>query len=521
LSNWNKYYFLVIDTMRPIKNKFVLLFSPHSEKGGLRLVSISLLAAASFIEKDYDVRIFQSYDKKDYLEALEHLDRAICVGISAMTGYQITDALIFAKLVRSKNSRIPIVWGGVHGTINPAQTAQSPFVDIVVKGQGEETFAELVRALDQGKPIDKILGITYKKEGRVINNPDRPYKSINEFPPIPYHVLGDTINKYIKKNAYADRNLIYLTSAGCPFRCRFCYLGNPSFERAYDPYPAERVIREVKKLVENYHITGIEMRDSNFFVNEKRCRDIFLGLIKEGIKLKISVLNGRVDQLANFDDSFWELMSRIGVAQLLVGAESGDQEMLDYVDKKIRVEDIIECEKKARKVGITITNSFMTGFPIKKENLAASNKQLKKELNSTIDLIIRLLKINPLDDIHVFFYTPYPGSYLYEESIKAGFKEPQSLEEWGEINLHAVTVPWVTNAHKKKVLFLRQLLLLKKLSCGEYFDKKAGTSKKIYWLKKIKINKILEKFIDFRLHFKFFYFPVEKLIFSSIKLLKE
>ena len=499
--------------MRPINNKFILLFSPQPTEGGKRLVPLPLLAISSFIEKDYDIRIFHSYDKEDYLEALEHLDKAICVGISAMTGYQITDGLIFAKLVRSKNSKVPIVWGGVHGTTNPVQTAQSPLVDIVVRGQGEETFAELVRALDQGRSLDNISGITYKKDGRVINNPNRPYKSINEFPPIPYHVLGDTINKYIKNNAFADRNLIYLTSAGCPFRCRFCYLGNPIFERAYDPYPAERVIREVKNLVESYHITGVEMRDSNFFVNEKRCRDIFSGLIKEGVRLRLSVLNGRADQLANFDDSFWELMSRAGVAQLLVGAESGDQDMLNYIDKRIKVEDIIECERKAKKVGIKIVNSFMTGYPIKKENLTNPKKQLNKELNGTIDLIGRLLRINPLDDVHLFFYTPYPGSFFYEESIGAGFKEPQSLEEWAGIDLNTVTVPWITNAHKKKVIFLRQLFLLKKLFCSEYFDKKAETNKKIYWLKKMKINKILENFIDFRLRSKFFYFPMEKLIF--------
>jgi len=499
--------------MRPTKRKFVLLFSPNPTKGGKRLVPIPLLAISSFIENDYDIRIFHSYDRQDYMKALEHLDEAICVGISAMTGYQITDGLAFAKLVRNTNSKVPIIWGGVHGTINPVQTAQSPFVDIVVRGQGEETFAELVQALDQGKSLDNILGITYKKDGRIINNPDRHYKSINEFPPIPYHVLGDTINKYIKKNSFADRNLIYLTSAGCPFRCRFCYLGNPIFERAYDPYPAERVIEEVKRLVESYHITGVEMRDSNFFINEKRCRDIFTGLIKEGIKVKISVLNGRADQLANLDDSFWGLMSRAGVAQVLVGAESGDQDMLDYIDKKIKVEDIIECERKANKVGINIVNSFMTGFPIKEDNLSHPNKQLKQELNSTIDLINSLLQINPLDDVHLFFYTPYPGSYLYEESIRAGFKEPRSLEEWAEIDLNSVTVPWITSSHKNKVLFLRQLFLLKKLFSSEYFDKKAETNKKLRWLKKTKINKILETVIDFRLRTKFLYFPVEKLIF--------
>lgn len=477
---------------------------------------LSLLAISSFIESDYDVRIFHSYDKKEYLEALEHLDKAVCVGISSMTGYQITDGLAFAKLVREKNNNVPIVWGGVHATINPVQTVQSPFVDIVVRGQGEETFAELVRTLDQGKPLDNILGITYKKDGRVINNPGRPHKSINEFPTIPYCVLGDTINKYIKKNSFADKNLIYLTSSGCPFSCRFCWLGNPDFKRMYDPYSADRVIREVKELVEKYHINGVEMRDYNFFVNEQRCRDILSGLIKEGIKVRISVLNGRADQLAKFDDSFWELMGKAGVAQLLVGAESGDQDMLNYINKQIKVADILECERKAKKFGIKIVNSFITGFPILKENSDNPGRQLNKELNNTVDVIRELLRMDPLNDVHLFFYTPYPGSYLYEESVRMGFKEPRSLEEWAGVNLDTVTVPWITNSHKKKVLFLRQLFLMKKLFSTEYIDKKAETNKKAYWLKQTKINKILEKLIDFRLRFKFLNLPIEKLIFLSM-----
>jgi len=506
--------------MLPIKDKFVLLFFPKPAKETPRRVPLALLAIASFIEKDYEIRIFDSYDRKDYLKALEHLDRAICVGISAMTGYQITDGLNFAKLVRSKNSKIPIVWGGIHATINPIQTAQSPYVDIVVRGPGEETFAELVRVLDRGESLDNILGITYKKNGLVINNSSRPYKSINEFPMIPYHILGDKIEKYIRENDYADRNLIYLSSAGCPFRCRFCYLGNPNFEQAYDPYPAERVIKELKNLVGCYHLTGIEMRDSNFFVNEKRCRDIFSGLIKEGINLRMSFFNGRADQLANFDDSFWELMSRAGAVQILVGAESGDQEMLNYVDKKIKVDDIIECGRKARKFGINMYSSFMTGFPIKKENLTNPKKQLRKELNSTIDLIRKLYQINPAADILLFFYTPYPGSYLYDESIRAGFEDPPSLERWGEINLDTLTTPWVTNAHKRKVLFLRELFLLKKKCNSEYVDKKAKSDKKFYWFKKLRLNKILGIFIDFRLGAKFLFFPFEKLLFPLMNIFR-
>lgn len=506
--------------MKPIKDKFILLFHPQPIAQGSRIVPLALLSISSLVEKEYDIKIFHSYDKNDYLEALKRLDRAVCVGITALTGYQITDGLKFAKLVREKNGQVPLIWGGVHATIEPMQTAASPYVDIVVKGQGEETFTELVRALDNKQPLDGILGIVYKKDGKIIENPNRPHKSINNFPSIPYYLLGETIHKYIKKNAFAERNLTYISSVGCPFHCRFCYLGNPMFRQAYDAYPAERVVRELKNLADSYKLTGIEIRDSNFFVNENRCREIFIGLINAGLKLTLSDISVRASQFSRFSDDFLELMKAAGVVHVEIGAESGDQEMLDYCDKKLLVKDIIASERKAKQHGIKITNLFITGWPIMEKYKSCPKKQLKKELYATIDLIIELFKINPTGDTLLFFYTPLPGAYFYEESIKAGFKCPQSLEEWGNNNFSVLRTPWVSLSHEKKVMFLRTLFLLKKLLSDEYFSQKAKTNRKINWLKKLRVNQALGAFIDFRLRTKFLFFPFEKFFFNLAKFLK-
>ena len=84
---------------------------------------LGLLAISALLDKEgYDIRILHSYDKDDYEEVLQHLDKAICVGITSMTGYQIYDGLKFAKLVRDKNPSIPIIWGGIHfhGTCSSA-----------------------------------------------------------------------------------------------------------------------------------------------------------------------------------------------------------------------------------------------------------------------------------------------------------------------------------------------------------------------------------------------------------------
>ena len=274
-------------------------------------------------------------------------------------------------------------------------------------------------------------------------------------------------------------------------------------------------------MADRYGLTGVEIRDSNFFVNEKRCREIFSGLIEAGVKLTLSVLSGRASQFAKLKDDFWQLMKAAGAAHIEIGAESGDQEMLDFCDKKLLVKEIIDCEKKAKQFGVKITNTFITGYPIKEENKSNPEKQLKKELYATIDLIVELFKINPLAEALLFFYTPYPGAYFYEEIVKAGFKSPQSLAEWGSINLATLKTPWVSEVHRKKVIFLRKLFLLKKLLSDEYFSKKAETNGKIYWLEKLRLHRALSAIIDFRLRAKFFFLPFEKWLFYLAKILKQ
>lgn len=379
-----------------------------------------------------------------------------------------------------KNSRIPIVWGGVHPTIMPVQTAQNPYVDIVVKGQGEITFCELAKCLQAKGDLRDIKGIVFKQSGETIENESRPVADINDFPALPYHLLAERMEAYIKPSAYSKRCLPIITSDGCPFNCSFCYMSTPQFRRRYMHLSVERVLDEIEFLTKEYNIDGVSIRDSNFFIDIARTKAILEGLVRRNIKICITEVNVRADQLLRLDDDYWKLMEEAGIKEFLIGAESGDQEMLDLINKRITVEQIEQCEKKAVKYKINIINSFITGFPIRPADKQAYGKILNKELYKTIDLMYDIFKVNPLATNMLFVYTPYPGTPLYQQCLESGFAEPGSLEEWGELDLNQKHFPWMSDKHVVKVAYYEKLFLIKKLASRPYAKNKIVQGSRIY-----------------------------------------
>ena len=130
---------------------------------------IGLLSVATPLDiAGYKVRIIDQWTEPNWEQILlaELRTRPICVGITAMTGAQIHWALKASELAK-RNSDVPVVWGGVHASLLPRQTLENPYIDIVVQGEGEETFFELVRALCNRQPLDMVKGIWFKDSGQI------------------------------------------------------------------------------------------------------------------------------------------------------------------------------------------------------------------------------------------------------------------------------------------------------------------------------------------------------------------
>ena len=225
------------------------------------------------------------------------------MGISCMSGLQIKYALEFARYVRMQNPSCPLVWGGVHPTLLPEQTASNDFVDIVVRGEGELIIKDLANTLALNHPLDDVLGITYAINGAIKSNPDGKIIDLDAIPlALPYELLQ--MNKY---PSFKSGRFHVQTSRGCPHRCGFCY--NSIFNKnRWRGKSAKRVLDEIEYILKKYpHIKIIDPIDDNVFVDEYRVKQICKGIIDRRLGIQWRA-NCRFDYLANYDKDFLELL---------------------------------------------------------------------------------------------------------------------------------------------------------------------------------------------------------------------
>lgn len=425
-----------------MKPRKIILFSPRPQKQGhYPCVPLSLLAISRLLQKqELEIKIVDSCMYEDYVsEVLRNCGEALCMGITCMTGFQIEDGLKVAQLVKKKYPNLPLVWGGWHPSILPEETIMSPYVDFVVRGQGERTFEELVRSLKDGLSNSFIPGLTYKRDGEPISCPDRDFEDINSFPSLPYHMVK--LEKYVVKTDLGSRTTHYFSSQGCPNRCAFC--SEPLInERRWSGLNAARVVDDIEWLARNHAINGIILVDSNFFVNKERVRQICKGLIDRNLKIKWGGANGVIRDLVRFDDELWDLLKESGCKSILVGAESGLQEILDLIGKGAMVDDTVQIAEICDRYGICVQFSLMLGFP---------GKNIAEEFHSILDLITRIMAKSSRHNFLLFIYTPYPGSPLSALSTRYGFQPPRTFEGWSHFELSASNTPWVAKKYVRLV----------------------------------------------------------------------
>lgn len=493
--------------------KKIVLFSPATLYSG---VPLALLAISKILfTEGYDIKIICKHLYNNYLEEiLKSSENAICLGITCLTGQQISEALKVAEMVRSKYPALPIIWGGWHPSILPDQTILNPNVDIIVRGQGERTFTEVVHAIEDNIPLDGILGITYKKDGKIYSNPDRPFEDVNNFPPLPYSLIN--VEKCIEVTDLGIRTIRYVSSQGCPFRCGFC-AETAVYKRRWSGLEAERVIEDIEILVNRYKIDSIIFTDDNFFVDKNRIIKICKTLIDKNIRIKWGHANGRTKQLRKFNDEQWELIKNSGCSSILIGAESGSQQILDLIKKDTEVEDTIKLVEICNRYNIKLVISTMIGLPYIQSNSSHKNDELKKSIKIEFNLIVNLfnniLSLSKKNQLLVFIYTPYPGNLLYDMSVSIGFKEPKKLEDWSSFDLNKQNLPWIPSKYINLVNMLSYMSLFTGVD-SQYFIK--DISNKHIKFGSIVTFKIFYYICSFRWKHKFFSLPIDYWIYSRL-----
>ncbi|MFH1500719.1 MAG: radical SAM protein [archaeon] len=401
------------------------------EKTHLTRLPLSLLAIGSVLVKNgFEVKIidlrFQDYTKFDYSDS-------VFVGVSTLTGKQLKYALKFSEYIKRKYPQIPVVWGGIHVTLLPTQSVLNKNVDIVVRGEGEITAIELAKALVKKTSLSKIKGLTYKdKKGQVISNSDRPFMNLNDLPPMAYELYDSN------KSKTTLGHFPYNSSRGCPHRCKFCY--NTAFnKRRWRARDADKVLADIKRIINLTNTKGLEFTEDEFFVDKSRVEKISKGLIDENIKIDWTT-SCRFDYFAKYGLDFIKLVKNSGCSTLSFGGESGSKKVLEMITKDITIDDMLKTVAKCKQTGIVPVISFMCGFPY----------ETKQDILQTLNTIDKIHKINPKAHINgLFGFTPYPGTPLFEESLKLNSKLPQNLEEWSEYNFSTLASQiWLDKRYK-------------------------------------------------------------------------
>lgn len=381
---------------------------------------LGLMYIASVIENlGHTVEIidFGVFDYSDDFIS-KKIHSADFVGINVYT-HSCGQVKRLASRIKEFSEDILIIIGGPHCTLLKEKALEDiPKADISVVLEGENVIKEIIKYLQGEKNISDIPGIYYK-EGNAIKK-GKPFEIIEDLDLIPFPArhLVDQSN-YGKFPWYDLSKLNFtsmMTSRGCPFRCRFCSRYCNVFPRLnYRERSAENVVKEFIELNDEYDF--ITIIDDNFLVNKKRAHLIFDELIEYGTDTSIQILGTRIDCA---DKDLFSKMKKANVRFITYGIESGNQDVLDFYNKKITLSQIRNTLKLADEFGFITSATFIIGAPIETE----------KHIKNTINFICSL----PLDYIivHTLFFDM--GSDLWVEAVKEGkiskdeFEVPSIIE---------------------------------------------------------------------------------------------
>jgi len=363
----------------------------------------------------------------------ETLGKEIQAFSPSIVGITCTTALAnaaheVAEWVKNISKDIKVVMGGVHPTVLSEETLEDNNVDVVVRGEGEITLAELVRALGTGANLGDVLGISYKSNGETVHNQSRPFiKDLDSLPLVDDHILP--------RNLYAEYAV--LTARGCPFNCIFCS-SRTLWGTRYRVRSPENVLLEVDSIVNKYNPKEIPFIDESFVINKERTDKICDMFIERGYHKKISwICSSRADLV---DEPLLEKMREAGCSAISFGLETASQRLLDILKKRTSPETNERAVRMAKKVGISnVRATFILGIPT----------ETREESLATIEYARKL----PLDSAKFSIATPYPGTELYRIAVSEGMN---IQKDWSKLHqgvgFSKYDPVWIPKGRKAKEL---------------------------------------------------------------------
>jgi len=432
----------------------IVLYNPRAV---FFTMPLALLAIGSELDPErYEVVIIDGRLETDPESAVcAAVPGALCFGVTVLTGAPISDALSVSRAVKRVRPDLPVVWGGWHPSMFARECLLEPCVDVTVRGQGEETFAEIVERLTDGCSLEGCLGCTVRlADGSIVENPARALAPVDRFRAHDYRLIP--VERYFELKG--KRQLDYISSQGCNFRCAFC--SDPFvYGRKWVGLEPTRMALTLKELWDRYHFDDVNFQDETFFTRASRVAAFAEQLTDTGIRISWAATM-RADQGVRLPDEVWARCKQSGLRRLLVGVESGSDEMLRRIRKDIRIEQVFHTVDRMLKYGIAGHFPFIVGFPDESD----------ASIQETLECAKRLRALSPDFQTPIYYFKPYPGSELVRDAVDRGFRLPETLEAWSQFDYVAgLPGPWVSPEKFRLIERFKffQELAWKRVSRGE------------------------------------------------------
>ena len=396
----------------------ILFYNPKATRYRNRRLPLSILSIAAMLEGREEYAIVDGNldpHPTESLVALMKQHPVELLAVTVMPGPQTVGAVASCREVRARFPKVPIVWGGYFASNYTAAVLNANYVDYAVRGQGEQTFLELLDAVRGKRDLNTVNGLSYKQpDGVVRHNPERPMKSPGEFPWYPYHAVP--VEQYLLPTFLGKRTAVHQASIGCPYRCNFCGVVTFSGSREKMEPPA-RTEGMLRHLADRYGVDAVQFYDNNFFLREDHTRE----LVDRMAPLKMRWwCEGRIDIMMKYSDATFEAIRRAGCTMIFFGAESGSNENLKEMNKDLCAEDTLALASRIRTFGIIPEFSIIFGNP----------KDPEGDTRECIKFIRQLKRLNPDSEIIVEHYTPVPQRARMYGDVEDKVQFPTTPDEW-------------------------------------------------------------------------------------------
>ena len=411
-------------------NDVLLINPPYFKKGGNIWKTVSCcmppqglaVLAASIEQHGLSVKILDTYAEQLAVDDIEeHLKKNYepprFIGLTAST-VNVNHAYEVSRICKKLWPDTKIIFGGVHASSKPEEPLKNKVAEVVIRGEAEYPFVDFIK----GRSLPEIKGLTYTNDqGIIVHNPEGPLVDLDTLPLPAYHLLP--MKKYYPAVGSYKRLPVMsiVTSRGCPGKCTFCY---QPFGKSLRQRSPRKIADEIKYLVQNYGIKEICFYDDNFTTFKHKIRELCNILLDEKVDVTW-ICFSRVDWT---DIELLKLMKKSGCHQILFGAESANQEILNNIKKNITPDKVRAAVKAAKEAGIDCRVTFLFGSP----------GETEETMKQTIDFA---LELDP--DIALFnIVSPNPGTQLYDWAVKNNYLSTKQWDEydWGEVILNLPTV---------------------------------------------------------------------------------